>query len=94
MGNILKFPKEQAPFLEVLDDLRRLYNEKRIEAVLVGASIRYKEGEESEDYKSMIRKFWVGESCLELLGLADIVKDDVMCFMREESDEKDVGEDY
>ena len=80
---IINFPNQSA-FFEFLDDLKDAYKEGLLNNFICIYDREYKKGEEMEGFVGKIDKYWFGEkSCLYLLGLTDIMKDEIMSYIAE-----------
>lgn len=94
MNKVVKFPKPDA-FYDFLENLKNTYDEDRLKNFICIYSCDYGEEESHpEGFIEKIEPYWFGEkSCIYVLGLIDIMKDEIREFMKEkiqqiEEDEK------
>ena len=85
-AKILQFPKENA-FYDFLDRLRQAYDENRLMNFLCIYDYSYREGKERPVFIVGVNKYWWGSSTTECLGLCEIMKQEVLNFIKEKNDE-------
>ena len=88
MADIYKFPQETGPFDSFLDMLRLAYNEDRIKGFICIYEARYPEGKDIEGFVGTLDKYWFGESSTQCLGLCEMMKADILDWVRKKNEEK------
>ena len=86
-AKVINFPSQSA-FDGFLDDLRDAYKEKRLNNFICIYDHKYKKGEEKEGFVNGIGNYWFGEkSTIYLLGLVEVIKDEILHYMANRCDE-------
>ena len=79
MVKIIQFPKK--PLEEQVDSLLKLYNEDKVNNLVLGYTV---EDPDNEEFPHKYGAFWFGEaSCLYILGLIRKLDEMVIDFMKE-----------
>jgi len=92
MANVVGFPNK-LPFYQFLDELEQAYQEHRLKDFICIYRFDYRKGEESQGFNAGIEHYWFGEqSTLSLLGLTDVMKDEILKYMAEKCEEDNMGE--
>lgn len=83
MSDVVEFPNPNA-FYSYLENLRKAYDEGRLKNFICIYSCDYEEEEHRpKEFIEKIEPYWFGEkSCVYLLGLTDIMKDEIREFMK------------
>lgn len=81
-NKVIEFPKSQ-PFHEFLDELKKAYDENRLKDFICIYDYDYKKGQEKPGFHNGIDHYWFGdESTLRLLGLLDLMRDEILEYMK------------
>ena len=88
-NKVIQFPKAQA-FHEFLEELKKAYDENRLQDFICIYNYDYEKGKEVEGFLNGIRNYWFGkESTVGLLGLTEVMKDEILAYMRRKIEEAD-----
>lgn len=83
MSKTVKFPAPDM-FYDFLAELKTAYDEDRLENFICIYNFKYRQEDKLEEFMYGIGKHWFGqESCIYMLGLIDIMKDEIREFMKE-----------
>ena len=86
VGNVIRLKPDA--FRDFLDDLEDAYKDKRLKTFICIAQTRYKQGEEQEGFNSELPTYWFGgESCVECLGLVEVMKAKILEYMANKNEE-------
>lgn len=86
-NKVIEFPTSSA-FHNFLDELKKAYDENRLQNFICIYNYEYEKGKEKEGFLYGIDNYWFGEkSCLGLLGLTDVMKDEISSYMRRKAEE-------
>jgi len=86
-SKVISFPNIP-PFHAFLKELGKAYDDDRVENFICIYNFKYGKGEEREGFTSGMDHYWFGEkSTVYLLGLTDIMRDEILIYMREKCDE-------
>ena len=90
---VVEFPNPNA-FYSYLEGLKKAYDEDRLKNFICIYSCDYEEEElRPKEFMEKIEPYWFGEkSCVYLLGLTDIMKDEIREFMKEKIRQVEEGE--
>ena len=85
---IIEFPN-QPPFYDFLKILEKAYKENRIRNFICIYNFAYEIGKEVPGFRSGVDHYWFGEdSTIALLGLTDVMKDEILIYMKEKCDQR------
>lgn len=92
MGDLVRLHKSY--FHEFLGEIARAYDEDRLEDFICIYSSKYPAGKEVEGFVSIVGKYWFSGdngSTVHSLGLVEVMRDEILRYMREYNDAADVG---
>ena len=94
MRKIIGFPKpDKLPFYEFIEHLEKAYKEDRLKNFICIYDYKYEKGKEREGFVEGLNHYWFGEkSTVYLLGLLEVMKDEILIYMQEKCDEVREGE--
>jgi len=82
MAKIYKWPKEQ-PFYEFLDEVKEAYDKGLLRNFVCFYSRDYHKDEDPGDFVGRNGSYWFGKSSSECLGLTELMKQQILDFIRE-----------
>lgn len=86
-NKVIEFPTSSA-FHNFLDELKKAYDENRLQDFICIYNYEYEKGKEKEGYVNGIHNYWFGkESTVGLLGLTEVMKDEILSYMRKKIEE-------
>ena len=85
MAKVLMFSKKQ-PFHEFLNELKEVYDNDLANNFICIYSRDYKKGEEVEGFTGRNLCYWFGNSSSECLGLCEIMKTEILDYIREQNE--------
>jgi hypothetical protein len=85
-GQLIRLP--QTDFEDFLDSMRDAWNEGRLKGFVCQVRMDYRDGEDGDGFVDSLPGYWFGfESCVEALGLVTVMKDRLLCYMRQANEE-------
>lgn len=88
-NKVIEFPKSQ-PFHDFLDELKKAYDDGRLKDFICIYNYDYEKGKEVEGFVHGIHNYWFGkESTIGLLGLTEAMKDEILTYMRNRTEERE-----
>ena len=88
---VIQFPSQQA-FHSFVDELRKAYDDNRLKDFVCIYNYDYEKGKEKKGFIHGINSYWFGkESTVYLLGLTDVMKDEILKYMATKTEEYKMG---